>query len=588
MAYVALYRKWRPKDFSDLIGQDHISRTLSNAITTGKIGHAYLFSGPRGTGKTSTAKIFAKALNCENGPTPEPCNICANCQKINEGSSMDVFEIDAASNRGIDEIRDLRETVKFAPADGRYKVYIIDEVHMLTAEAFNALLKTLEEPPAHVVFILATTEAHKVPATIQSRCQRYDFKRITVDEIQKRLALVASESNLAAEPEALRIIAIHADGGMRDALSILDQCSALAEDGVKAEKVRHILGLVGHEWIWKLTEALAGKNGGAILSLLDTLLASGKDVKQILAEMTLHMRSIMIYKAAGMVAGIELYNDQEDVLKQHAENFSHEEIVEIIQKLHAAMNEIKWSPQPRIAIEVALLSLCHPEAIASDGQNTSVSDERIVQLEAKVNRLTAALKKIAAMPGQTAGTPSSIKSNISSQQPKNNMVQASQQKMQGESQAAVEQATMPSTMAGNAEAQSIWKKLLETLKKQGKMPVYACVKAGEVRGINDTQFFIAFKSSFMMARTEREDYRLLLEEILQDLSGRSLRIICNLEAAPKVQKPLPPVKKNTPKPAPVQEKVEVNYDALNVEERHTLETAVEIFGDNFVRKEDLK
>lgn len=587
MAYVALYRKWRPKDFSDLIGQDHISRTLSNAITTGKIGHAYLFSGPRGTGKTSTAKIFAKALNCEKGPTPEPCNICTNCQKINEGSSMDVFEIDAASNRGIDEIRDLRETVKFAPADGRYKVYIIDEVHMLTAEAFNALLKTLEEPPSHVVFILATTEAHKVPATIQSRCQRYDFKRITVDEIQKRLALVASESNLAAEPEALRIIAIHADGGMRDALSILDQCSALAEDGVKAEKVRHILGLVGHEWIWKLTAALAEKNGGAILSLLDTLLASGKDVKQILAEMTLHMRSIMIYKAAGMVAGIELYNDQEDVLKQHAENFSHEEIVKIIQKLHAAMSEIKWSPQPRIAIEVALLSLCHPEAV-SNAENTAVSDERIVQLETKINRLTAELKKIAAMPLQAPSTPGTMKSALSSNQPKNNMVQASQQKMQSQRQNTAEQAAVPSSMEGGAEAQSIWQRLLETLKKQGKMPVYACVKAGEVRGINDTQFFIAFKSSFMMARTEREDYRSLLEEILQDLSGRSLRIICNLEAAPKVQKPLPPVKKNAPKPAPVQEKVEVDYDALNVEERHTLETAVEIFGDNFVRKEDLK
>ena len=587
MAYVALYRKWRPKDFSDLIGQDHISRTLSNAITTGKIGHAYLFAGPRGTGKTSTAKIFAKALNCEKGPTPEPCNICANCQKINEGSSMDVFEIDAASNRGIDEIRDLRETVKFAPADGRYKVYIIDEVHMLTAEAFNALLKTLEEPPAHVVFILATTEAHKVPATIQSRCQRYDFKRITVDEIQKRLALVAEESNLTAEPEALRIIAIHADGGMRDALSILDQCSALVEDGVKAEKVRHILGLVGHEWIWKLTEALAGKNGGAILSLLDTLLASGKDIKQILAEMTLHMRSIMIYKAAGMVAGVELYNDQEDILKQHAESFSHEEIVEIIQKLHAAMNEIKWSPQPRIAIEVAMLSLCHPEAVASKSIKSSAADERIMQLETKVNRLTAELKKIAAMPPQTVAAPHMAKPSAP-RSATNSMSAAGQQKVQTEGLGSAEQTAMPGAMPGSAEAQNIWQKLLDTLKKQGKMPVFACVKAGEVRGINDTQFFITFKSSFMMARTEREDYRSLLEEILQDLSGRSLRIICNLEVAAPVKKPPVPAKKNTIKPPPVPEKVEVNYDALSADERHTLETAVEIFGDNFVRKEDLK
>ena len=203
MAYVALYRKWRPDSFKNLVGQEHISRTLSNAITSGRIGHAYLFSGPRGTGKTSTAKILAKSLNCDKGPTLEPCGVCESCRKIADGSSMDVYEIDAASNRGIDEIRDLRETVQYAPVLGRYKVYIIDEVHMLTTEAFNALLKTLEEPPAHVVFILATTEAHKVPATIQSRCQRYDFKRITLEDILGRLQLVADDMKLQAEPEEI-------------------------------------------------------------------------------------------------------------------------------------------------------------------------------------------------------------------------------------------------------------------------------------------------------------------------------------------------------------------------------------------------
>ena len=223
MAYIALYRKWQPHTFRDLVGQDHISRTLSQAITSGRIGHAYLFSGPRGTGKTSTAKILAMALNCKEGPTPDPCGKCESCQRIMDGSAMDVFEIDAASNRGIDEIRGLRETVKFAPAEGRYKVYIIDEVHMLTAEAFNALLKTLEEPPAHVVFILATTEAHKVPPTIQSRCQRFDFRRITVGEIQGRLRYICDQMKTEADDKALELIALQADGGLRDALSILDQ-----------------------------------------------------------------------------------------------------------------------------------------------------------------------------------------------------------------------------------------------------------------------------------------------------------------------------------------------------------------------------
>ncbi len=246
MSYVALYRRWRPQNFASLVGQQPVKTALSNALTSGRIAHAYLFAGPRGTGKTSTARILAKALNCADGPTAEPCGSCKNCMRITDGTSMDVFEIDAASNRGIDEIKNLREQLAFTPVDCRYKIYIIDEVHMLTTEAFNALLKTLEEPPSHVIFILATTDPHKIPATIHSRCQRFDFRRVTVDETVEHLKMIADASGIRTEPEALRMIAVQAEGGMRDALSLFDQCGVMS-DAITVKAVKDILGIVGQE-----------------------------------------------------------------------------------------------------------------------------------------------------------------------------------------------------------------------------------------------------------------------------------------------------------------------------------------------------
>ncbi len=358
MSYTTLYRKWRPQNFNDLIGQQHIVKTLKTQIISNRLSHAYLFCGTRGTGKTSTAKIFAKAVNCINHVDGEPCNKCSVC--INVSNNLNIIEIDAASNNGVDSIRELREEVKYLPTEGKYKVYIIDEVHMLSTGAFNALLKTLEEPPSHIIFILATTDPQKIPATILSRCQRYNFKRISVLDMSAKLAYYMQEEEILVEEKALSYISRISDGAMRDALSILDQCiSFYYEEEITFEKVLNIVGAVNNEIFYKLTNELIEKNTAKCIKIIDDIIREGKDISPFIEELIIHFRNLLVVKSANTNV-LDLSLENINILSQQAQNITEDELMNFIKEFSVLENQIKYSGNKRILLEVLFIKLCNP------------------------------------------------------------------------------------------------------------------------------------------------------------------------------------------------------------------------------------
>ena len=409
MSYTALYRKWRPTSFEEVRGQDHIVKTLKNQINSGRIGHAYLFCGTRGTGKTSIAKIFARAVNCEHPVDGSPCGECSMCRQIAEGASLNVVEIDAASNNGVENIRDIREQVQYPPTDGRYRVYIIDEVHMLSIGAFNALLKTLEEPPSYVIFILATTEVHKLPITILSRCQRYDFKRISIDTIAGRLAELTQAEQIDVDDRALRYVARAADGSMRDALSLLDQCVAFHfGEKLTYDNVLEVLGAVDNRVFSKLFQAVLASDTKACIREIEEMIIQGRDLSQLVNDFVWYMRNLLIAKTTDEPGDmLDMSEENLAVLKEEAAGVDTETLMRYIRIFSELSGQLRYASQKRILVEIAFIKLTTP----SMEQNLDSILQRITLLEQKMQEMPDNLQKLASL-APAAGQAASSKTAV--------------------------------------------------------------------------------------------------------------------------------------------------------------------------------
>ena len=502
----ALYRVYRPKNFSDVIGQEHIVRTLKNQIESNNVGHAYLFCGTRGTGKTSTAKIFSRAVNCTNLHNDEPCNECENCREILEDKTMDVVEIDAASNNSVDDIRELRENVKYSPAKAKYKVYIIDEVHMLSQGAFNALLKTLEEPPSYVIFILATTEPHKIPATILSRCQRFDFKRVTVKDISSRMRYICEKEGIEADEKALNLIARNSQGALRDALSILDQCISFEGNKISYNDVIELLGSVNIEQLFDLAESVIKEDTRKSLQILNDFIIWGKDVRNLVNDLIDHFRNLMVCKISNDLDEIiSLPEETIDLLKQQAETIDTNNLIRILNILSETQDGMKISSNPRVLMEVTMMKIAQP--MFDESKEALI--KRIENLEQKIESGNIKVNHIS--------TNQTVDNFNENNQQNNNTVEKQEdenieyENLKGDDIKLVEKS---------------WKKILQKMKEDKNQVIRALLQDVDSFNISEDTLYIIFTDNYSFAKSRLDSPATIqyVEKVIREVLNRSFSV----------------------------------------------------------------
>ena len=499
----ALYRVYRPKTFEDVVGQEHIVKTLKNQIKNNNIGHAYLFSGTRGTGKTSTAKIFARAVNCLNPINEEPCNECEICVDTLNDNIMDIVEIDAASNNSVDDIRELRESVKYTPSKARYKVYIIDEVHMLSQGAFNALLKTLEEPPSYVIFILATTEPHKIPATILSRCQRFDFKRVSSKDIASRMAYICKKENIEAEEKALSLISRNSQGALRDALSILDQCMSFGNEKIEYNDVIELLGTVNIDELFELSQSIIDENTKKSLQILNEFIIWGKDIRNLINDLIDHFRNLMVCKVSkDLDEIISLPEESIERLKEQSENININDLIRILNILSETQDSMKSSSNTRILAEVTIMKIAQPMFYESK----EALIKRIENLEEKIESGNIKVVTVQDEPEEKIAPQSIQHGSVEIQ--KEDVVY---EEVKSEDVKLVE---------------ASWKKITQKIKDDRKLSIAALLREVNSFNVKDNTLYLIFNDNFSFARSRlgSEETIKYVESIIREVLNRSFNI----------------------------------------------------------------